>query len=148
MQTQFMRKFGFTRVASLGLGLLLMVVGCRKKAANPDATPDAAQLPKGTAPVVNATKSGEVGLKTTVVPNTPQAEAVTALNRDLASGNPQLVLKRLNELLDAQEMSGKGAPKSVEDLVRAGLLAKAPTAPAGQRYALNPKTRRFDLLPQ
>lgn len=127
------------------IALALGAEGCKKRSTTSSTEPD---LPKGAAPVVTATPAGEVGLNTKVAPNTPQAESVSALNRDLASGNPQLVLKRLNELADAQEMSGKAGPKSVDDLVKAGLLTQPPTGPGGRRYVVNPKTRRFELSAQ
>ncbi len=126
----------------------LVLGGCKRKATLAGSGAIDQDLPKGTAPVVVATPKGEVGINTKVAPNTPQAEAVSALNRDLSSGNPQLVLKRLNELVDAQEMSGKTAPKSVDDLVKAGLLTQPPIAPGGRRYVVNPKTRRFELSAQ
>lgn len=128
--------------------LTLTLAGCKRKGGSGGEDAANQALPKGTAPVVTATPSGEVGLNTKVAPNTAQAQVVSALNRDLASGNPQLVIKRLNELADAQEMSGKAAPKSVEDLVKAGLLTQPPASPSGGRYVVNPKTRRFEVSSQ
>lgn len=139
----FNRSFYFAAVASI-----LALAACRKKSASVTGGEIEKDLPKGAAPVVAATRSGEVGLNTKVAPNTPQAESVNALNSDVSSGDPKLVLKRLNELADAMEMSGKPNPKSVDDLVKAGLLTKVPVAPGGRRYVVNPKTRRFEVSAQ
>lgn len=141
-----------TTMRSIGLPLCLAVAistfisgGCKRRPTPGDGASSEQGAPNGAVPVVPATPAGEIGLTTKVVPNSPQAQAVSAMNRDLQSGNPQLVLARLNELLDAWEMSGKPRPNSPDDLVKGGMLTKAPVPPAGKRYAINPKSGRFEL---
>lgn len=139
-----MRLIGLPLCLTVAISTLVLD-GCKRKAAPGDGASSAPGAPNDVMPVAPATPTGEVGLTTKVVPNSPQAQAVSAMNRDLQSGNPQLVLARLNELLDAWEMSGKPRPNSPEDLVKGGLLTKAPVPPAGRRYAINPKSGRFEL---
>jgi Fic family protein len=70
------------------------------------------------------------------------------MDQKLASGNVQLQLQVLDELLQAWVMSQSTVPKDLEELVRAKMLAKLPTPPPGKKFAVDQKTARAVLVNQ
>lgn len=56
----------------------------------------------------------------------------------LNGGKPEETIAALNELVGAWYMSHQTPLTSLDQLVKAGLLSKLPTAPDGQRYAIDP----------
>lgn len=121
----------------------LVIVGCRKKAATPDtdatASPPVAgssapPAPKGTftpAPAMPADSSA--------------AKAHSAMDQKLASGNPQLQLQVLDELVQAWVMSKGSTPKDLDELVKAKMLNSVPLAPPGKRFVIDQKKGRVVL---
>lgn len=68
------------------------------------------------------------------------------MDKKLASGNPQLQLQVLDELLQAWVMSQNSVPKDLEELVRAKMLSKLPTPPPGKRFAIDQKAAQVVLV--
>lgn len=78
----------------------------------------------------------------------PVAKAQTELDRKLASGNPQIQVQVLDELLQAWAMSNPELPKDLEEFVRAGMLTKIPPPPPGKRFLIDRKKARVVLANQ
>lgn len=70
------------------------------------------------------------------------------MDQKLASGNVQLQLQVLDELVQAWVMSQNSIPKDLQALVGAKMLTKVPTPPPGKRFAVDQKTGRVVLLNQ
>lgn len=143
MQTRILPTRMKSILLPVVIAALFMASGCRRRSTPTAPTPaPAPQAGEQNSPTATKGASG-AALASPAVPNSPQAEAMNTLNRDLQSGNPQVVIARLNELLAVWEMSGKPLPGSVDDFVRGGLITQAPVPPGGGRYVINPKTRTF-----
>ncbi|NBV21157.1 MAG: hypothetical protein EBS05_04440 [Proteobacteria bacterium] len=71
--------------------------------------------------------------------NSPAAIAQSELDKKLASGNPQLQLQVLDDLVQAWVMSKGSLPKDLEELVQAKMLNSVPAAPPGKRFVIDPK---------
>ena len=119
----------------------LLSAGCRKKSGSADSN-QSGDLP------ATATPKGEFTPAAAVPADSPAGKAQSELDRKLASGNPQLQLQVLDELLQAWNMSKPAPPKDVEDFVRAGMLSKIPPAPAGKRFAIDQKSGHVVLVNQ
>ena len=70
------------------------------------------------------------------------------MDQKLASGNAQLQLQVLNELLQAWSMSKNSAPKDLNEFVTAGMLTKLPVPPPGKKFALNQQGTAVVLVNQ
>ena len=121
---------------------VILAVGCRKKTtpadSNTAATPTAAP----------AAPKGEFTPAPAVPADSPSAKAHTEMDQKLASGNVQLQLQVLDELVQAWVMSQNSIPKNLDALVQAKMLAKLPTPPPGKRFAVDQKTGRAVLVNQ
>lgn len=120
----------------------LLAVGCRKKTTPADPS---TQATPSTAP---AAPKGEFTPAPAVPANSPAAKAHSEMDQKLASGNVQLQLQVLDELLQAWVMSQNSIPKDLQALVGAKMLTKVPTPPPGKRFAVDQKTGRVVLLNQ
>lgn len=80
--------------------------------------------------------------------NSPAAVAQSELEKKLASGNPQLQLQVLDDLLQAWNMSQGAPPKDLEDFVKAKMLLRLPQPPPGKRFAIDQKLGRVVLVSQ
>jgi hypothetical protein len=80
--------------------------------------------------------------------NSPAAMAQSELEKKLASGNPQLQLQVLDDLLQAWNMSQSTPPKELEDFVKAKMLIRLPQPPPGKRFAIDQKLGRVVLISQ
>lgn len=74
-------------------------------------------------------------------PVNPAVTGKSEFERQLYGGNPPETLRALNQLVEGWQMSNPTPLTSLEQLVAAGAMARIPTAPAGQRYAIDPKTK-------
>jgi len=125
----------------------LVSVGCRRKTPQADpGTPAATSQPAGS-PAPAAPK-GEFTPAPAVPVDSPAAKAHSEMDQKLASGNVQLQLQVLDELLQAWVMSQNSIPKDLQALVGAKMLTKVPTPPPGKRFAVDQKTGRVVLLNQ
>ena len=125
----------------------LVSVGCRRKTPPADpGTPAATSQPAGS-PAPAAPK-GEFTPAPAVPADSPAAKAHSEMDQKLASGNVQLQLQVLDELLQAWVMSQNSIPKDLQALVGAKMLTKVPTPPSGKRFAVDQKTGRVVLLNQ
>ena len=118
--------------------------GCRKRggtAASSPATPDS-QDPSSSAPAAK----GNFTATPAVPANSPAAKAHSEMDQKLASGNVQLQLQVLDDVLQAWVMSQNTIPKDLGELVRAKMLSKLPIAPPGTRFAVDQKTGRAVLV--
>lgn len=78
----------------------------------------------------------------------PQAAALTAIQRDLASAEPEVYLPRLTELLNAWVMTKNDFPKDVDDFVKTKMISKLPTPPPGKKLAIDRQGMRVVLADQ
>ncbi len=126
----------------------LIHTGCRKRTStttdNAPVTP--ATAPAGASPAL--TPKGAFVPALAVPADSPAAKAQTELDRKLASGNPQVQVQVLDEILQAWAMSNPELPKDLEEFVRAGMLTKIPTPPPGKRFLIDRKTARVVLANQ
>jgi len=126
----------------------LVSAGCRKRAsttaANAPVTPENA--PAGA--TATQTPKGAFVPALPVPADAPAAKAQTELDRKLASGNPQVQVQVLDEILQAWAMSNPELPKDLEDFVRAGMLTKIPPPPPGKRFLIDRKSARVVLANQ
>ena len=86
-----------------------------------------------------------------VIKPPPGSAAATALNemdQKLASGDVQVQLQVLNQLLQAWVMSKNSFPDSVEEFAKAGTVAKIPAPPAGKRFAIDRNAVKGTLTDQ
>ena len=118
--------------------VVLLVAGCRKKA-NPSSeavpvTPGAASDP-ASAPAPKGTFTPAPALPA----NSPAAKAHSEMDKKLASGNPQLQLQVLDDIVQAWVMSKGTLPKDLEELVKAKVLNSVPPAPPGKRFVIDAK---------
>ena len=74
-------------------------------------------------------------------PPNPAATGKSEFERRLYGGNPQETLRMLNQLVEGGQMSNPTPLTSLEQLVSAGAIPRIPPAPAGLRYAIDPKTK-------
>lgn len=125
----------------------LVSVSCRRKTPPADpGTPAATSQPDGS-PAPAAPK-GEFTPAPAVPADSPAAKAHSEMDQKLASGNVQLQLQVLDELVQAWVMSQNSIPKDLQALVGAKMLTKVPTPPPGKRFAVDQKTGRVVLLNQ
>ena len=61
------------------------------------------------------------------------------MDKKLASGNPQLQLQVLDDIVQAWVMSKGTLPKDLEELVKAKVLNSVPPAPPGKRFVIDAK---------
>lgn len=122
----------------------LLFAACKRRGPVPAETgvPDSATKPavsegKANAPTVPSSP-GE--------PANPAATGKSEFERQLYGGNPQETLRALNQLIEGWQMSNPTPLARLEQLVSAGAIPKLPTAPAGQRYAIDPKTKMAVLI--
>lgn len=141
-------KSGMKLALVLCLIAVLVHSGCRKRS-NPPAgsSPETSVDPHGATTKVQ-TPAGAFVPPLAVPPDSPAAKAQTELDRKLASGNPQLQLQVLDELLQAWAMSNPDLPKDLEEFVRAGMLTKIPPPPSGKRFLIDRKAGRVVLANQ
>ncbi len=59
------------------------------------------------------------------------------MDQKLASGNPQLQLQVLDDLVQAWVMSKGSLPKDLDELVKAKMLNSVPAAPPGRRFVID-----------
>ncbi len=78
--------------------------------------------------------------KPTVAGTAPEAPA--------APPNPDVDLKTLNEAVRAHIMGQPKEPTTLDDLVKAGLIKRIPTAPPGKKYVLDVKKAVVLLVDQ
>jgi hypothetical protein len=126
----------------------LFSAGCRKRASTNAAN---APVPAETAPggaTPTQTPKGAFVPALPVPADAPAAKAQTELDRKLASGNPQVQVQVLDEILQAWAMSNPELPKDLEEFVRAGMLTKIPSPPPGKRFLIDRKTARVVLANQ
>lgn len=126
--------------------MAVVIAGCRKKSSGPDASPSD--------PTPATGSSGSPAQKGTFTPapavpaDSPAAKAHREMDQKLASGNPQLQLQVLDELVQAWVMSKGSPPKDLGELVKAKMLNSVPPAPPGKRFAVDQKQGRVVLANQ
>ena len=131
----------------LAVAAFIVCVGCRKKPAPADpGAPAVGSHPSANS--VPAAPKGEFTPAPAVPADSPAAKAHSEIDQKLASGNVQLQLQVLDELLQAWVMSQNSIPKDLQALVGAKMLTKVPTPPPGKRFAVDQKTGRVVLLNQ
>ena len=70
------------------------------------------------------------------------AAPATPASADLTSeGDQAQTLERLTQAVRKYAAETRSAPKSLNELVAAGYLAEAPTAPAGKQYVIDAQLR-------
>lgn len=106
---------------SLILGALVLTPACRKKSA-----PAITKPPPGSA----------------------AAAALNEMDQKLASGDVQVQLQILNQLLQAWVMSKNSFPESVDEFVKAGTIAKVPAPPAGKKFSIDRQAVKITLSDQ
>ncbi|MFA6546406.1 MAG: hypothetical protein WCS99_18455 [Limisphaerales bacterium] len=126
--------------------LMFSAAGCKKK--------DAGAASATTSESAKKKKVSGADKAQSKVSSAPEAKdgevvnpAVTVkreFDRQLHGGNPQQALRALNQVLDGWMMS-RPPPLSLEEMVLEGMLEKIPTAPAGKKYTIDPKTKRVVL---
>lgn len=114
--------------------------GCRKRTSAPAGGAPANAEGNSSAPPNAQTPKGAFVPALAVPPDSPAAKAQTELDRRLASGNPQLQVQVLDELLQAWTMSKNDLPKDLEEFVKAGMLTRLPTPPPGKRFVIDRKS--------
>jgi hypothetical protein len=131
------------RPVSRRIGLILMMagmlmgLGCsRKEAQSPPVTPPPPAPPKQieailTPPAVDPTPPP---------PNQPAAPAEARSTASDATPSFEPGIAELNAALSVWVFKHNNPPKDLGELVKAGLLKKVPTPPAGKRYVVNPLT--------
>lgn len=132
------------------VGCLLVVIisaGCRKRPAPPTSVSADPGTPSSAAPNAQTPKGAFVPALA-VPPDSPAAIAQTELDRKLASGNPQLQVQVLDELLQAWVMSKNELPKDLEEFVRAGMLTRLPVPPPGKLFMIDRKSGHVVLANQ
>ncbi len=115
----------------------LVIVGCRKKAATLDADPTASAPAAGSS--APSAPKGTFTPAPALPANSPAAKAHSEMDQKLASGNPQLQLQVLDDLVQAWVMSKGSLPKDLDELVKAKMLNSVPPAPPGKRFVIDAK---------
>lgn len=124
----------------------ILLTACKKK---PDAAP---QTGGGEVSGVPGSPGAAGQAKMAFVPpvagpaDSPAAVAQSELDKKLASGNPQIQLQVLDDLLQAWNMSQSSPPKDLEDFVKAKMLVRLPQPPPGKRFAIDQKLGRVVLV--
>lgn len=77
-----------------------------------------------------------------------QAAAISAIQNDVASSDPEVYLKRLTELLNAWVMSRNSFPANLDEFVKAKMIPKLPVPPPGKKLAIDQKGMRVVLADQ
>ena len=117
-----------------------LAVGCRKRSTGP--APDAGAGAPSQPSSGGATTPAPAGTFTpapAVPADSPAAKAQKELDQKLASGNVQLQLQVLDDLVQSWVMSKGSLPKELEELVQAKMLTSLPTPPPGKRFVIDPK---------
>jgi hypothetical protein len=81
-------------------------------------------------------------------PPSPTVAATTGITSTSSSESDEPGLIALNRALSAYVMGQLKSPEKLEDLVKAGLLKRLPTAPVGKRYALDASKTGIVLVDQ
>ena len=121
--------------------------GCRKRGGTAASSPGTTD-PNASSSSAPAAPKGEFTPAPAVPADSPAAKAHSEMDQKLASGNVQLQLQVLDELVQAWVMSQNAIPKNLEALVQAKMLATLPSPPAGKRVAVDQKTGRAVLVNQ
>ena len=121
--------------------------GCRKRGGTAASSPGTTD-PKASSSSAPAAPKGEFTPAPAVPADSPAAKAHREMDEKLASGNVQLQLQVLNELVQAWVMSQNSTPKSLQVLVEAKMLTKLPNPPPGKRFAVDQKTTQVVLVNQ
>ena len=79
-------------------------------------------------------------------PTKPELTAEEIKNRKLISDDPQENLEVLNQALDAWLATHEEMPEKIADLVMGDHLPMLPMAPVGQRFEIDPITKRIVLV--
>ncbi len=111
--------------------LLLTLTACHKEP--PAVTPSQSQASPVKAPT---TPAPAPGASITVAP--PPSTA--------APGEKEQTLEEMSYAVQAWFTSRGAAPKSLEELVKAGFIKKLPTPPPGQQFALDTQNLRVVLV--
>ncbi len=74
--------------------------------------------------------------------------APSAVTQPPAPPNPQVDLPRLIDAARAHGMTQGRLPETLDDLVKAGLIDRLPTAPPGKKYVLDAKKTGVILVNQ
>jgi hypothetical protein len=101
------------------IGLLAAAAGCGRKAATP--TPEAATATDTNTPPAAVTE-GSTAVRPS--PNDDQAQLAA-------------VLAELTQVVRKYSVEQRQVPKSFDELVAAGYLARVPQAPTGKHFAIN-----------
>ncbi len=121
---------------------LTLSAACRKPANRETSS-------SGASPSVPADAPKQEFLPTPALPpGSPAAQAQNEMDRKLASGNVQLQVQVLDDILQAWVMSKGTPPASLDEFVKAKMLVKLPAAPAGKKFAIDPKTQRVTVMNQ
>ena len=120
-----------------------LVGGCRKRGGT--TTTSSEEPSKASAAAVGKSPEASAAAPSPSEQANPAATGKSEFERRLYGGNPQETLRALNQLVEGWQMSNPTPLTSLEQLVSAGAIAKIPTGPAGQRYAIDPKTRAVVL---
>ena len=121
--------------------------GCRKKDAEAASTASSASSKKQKISGGDKKSQGTKVATSVEEPVNPSATGKQKWERQVYQGKPQETLRALNQLLDGWQMS-RPPPLSLEEMVLEGALEKIPTAPPGQRYIIDPKSKRVVLTRQ
>ena len=130
---------------------VLVSVGCRRK------KPVGAEVSSSEVAPAN-TVGGEPSGAGRSAATTQASQAVPTLKgvgpnsenplaQALAGNDPQAHLRALNELLMAYDQSQGKPLTSPDDLVKAGLISRLPTAPPGMKFSYAPNKRLIELTP-
>ena len=106
------------------------------------------EAPKVAPPPQTATGEPDAPAPAPAAGASPQAIAANAIQRDLASADPDVYLARLTELLNAWVMSKNDFPQSVDDFVKSKMIPKLPTPPPGKKLAIDRTKMRVVLADQ
>lgn len=120
----------------------MTLAGCKKTGPPPVETPVAAPSPQAASPVTRV--DGTVTTPSVV----SRAEALSAIERDMLSPNPEVYLKTLTDLLNGWAMSKNSVPTNVEDFVKVKMISRLPTPPPGKRLAIDRKAIKVVLVDQ
>ncbi len=133
-------KRSIASIVLLGLAL----VGCKKQ--TPPA--EAPVVPPPPPQAVNAATTSDGTAPAPMPAVSPRAAALSAIERDMMSPNPEVYLKTLTDLLNGWVMSKNSVPTNVEEFVKAKMISRLPVPPSGKRLAIDRKAMRVVLVDQ
>ena len=79
------------------------------------------------------------------VPST-KAEALSTIERQIATPNPEVYLKTLTDLLNGWVMSKNSFPTNVDEFVKAKMITRLPVPPPGKQLSIDRKAMRVVLV--